>query len=440
MEYFKINGGKKLKGAISVNSSKNAAVALLMASLINYGKTTLKNIPQIEEVSRLVEVLKSIGVKIEKKGRDLVIEVPEEIQLAKIDQDAAMKTRSIILMVGALASRMKSYEIPQPGGCKLGSRTIRPHLFALENFGMNIESQSDSFLVTSEKLQAEKKIVMYEAGDTATENAILVAAQIPGKTVIKLASANYMVQDLCFFLEKLGVKIKGIGTMTLEIKGKTKIEEDVNYEISEDPIEAMFFFSLAICTKSEILIKRCPIEFLELELLKLSKMGFQYKIVKEYLAKNNKTQLVDIQTYNSELKALDEKIHPAAPSSAGINIDNLPFFVPIAMMAKGRTLIHDWVYENRAIYFTELSRLGAKIELLDPHRVYIDGPTKLKSTEIICPPALRPSAIILVAMLATPGESILRNVYSINRGYEKLEERLGQLGAEIELAKKNICK
>ncbi len=440
MEYFKINGGKKLKGAISVNSSKNAAVALLMASLINYGKTTLKNIPQIEEVSRLVEVLKSIGVKIEKKGRDLVIEVPEEIQLAKIDQDAAMKTRSIILMVGALASRMKSYEIPQPGGCKLGSRTIRSHLFALENFGMNIESQSDSFLVTSEKLQAEKKIVMYEAGDTATENAILVAAQIPGKTVIKLASANYMVQDLCFFLEKLGVKIKGIGTMTLEIKGKTKIEEDVNYEISEDPIEAMFFFSLAICTKSEILIKRCPIEFLELELLKLSKMGFQYKIVKEYLAKNNKTQLVDIQTYNSELKALDEKIHPAAPSSAGINIDNLPFFVPIAMMAKGRTLIHDWVYENRAIYFTELSRLGAKIELLDPHRVYIDGPTKLKSTEIICPPALRPSAIILVAMLATPGESILRNVYSINRGYEKLEERLGQLGAEIELAKKNICK
>jgi UDP-N-acetylglucosamine 1-carboxyvinyltransferase len=435
MEYFKIMGGKKLSGEAIVNSSKNAAVAVLLGSLVNRGKTTLKNVPQIEEINRLLEVMESIGVRIEKKGRDLIIEVPVKIKIEKINRQASEKTRSIILMIGALAGRMKKYVIPQAGGCRLGSRTVKPHLFALENFGMDIKTTSVGFEVSSRNLHLAKKIVMYEAGDTATENAILVAAQIPGKTTIKLASANYMVQDLCFFLEKLGVKIAGIGSMTLEIEGLKEIKRDIEYEISEDPIEAMFFISLAASTKSEILIKRCPIEFLDLELLKLSKMGLKYEITKEYLARNGKTKLVDIKTYPSKFLALEEKIHPAAPSSAGINIDNLPFFVPVAMMAKGKTLIHDWVYENRAIYFMELNRLGANVTLLDPHRVFVEGPSKLKGKELISPPALRPAAIMLVAMLASPGESILRGVYSINRGYENLEERLTKLGASIELVK-----
>lgn len=435
MEYFQIEGGKKLKGEISVNASKNAAVALLMASLINQGTTTLKNVPQIEEVNRLLEVMRSIGIQIKIKGRNLEIKVPKKIEIEKIDKISAMKTRSIILMIGALAGRLKKYSIPQSGGCKLGSRTIKPHLFALENLGMKIETEAKNFSIICEKLYPEKEIVMYEAGDTATENVLLAAAQVSGKTKIKLASANYMVQELCFFLEKLGIKIKGIGTMTLEIEGKKEINKNISYEISEDPIEAMFFFSLAIVTKSQILIKRCPIDFLGLELLKLEKMGFKYKIISQYLAKNKKTKLVDIQTYSSDLKALEEKIHPAAPSSAGINIDNLPFFVPIAMVAHGKTLIHDWVYENRAIYFVELNRLGAKITLLDPHRVFVEGSGKLTPAEMMCPPALRPAAIILVAMLATPGKSILREVYSINRGYENLGERLSLLGANIKLIK-----
>jgi len=435
MEYLEIEGGKKLKGEVSVNTSKNAAVALLMASLVNRGTTTLKNVPQIEEVNRLLEVMKSVGVQIKAKGRDLKIKVPRDIRIDKIDRVSAMKTRSIILMIGALAGRLKKYSIPQSGGCKLGSRTIKPHLFALEKLGVKIETEAKNFSVICEKLYSEKEIVMYEAGDTATENVLLAATQVSGKTKIKLALANYMVQDLCFFLEKLGVKIKGIGNMTLEIEGKKEINKDISYEISEDPIEAMFFFSLAIVTKSQILIKRCPIDFLELELLKLEKMGFKYKIVSQYLAKNKKTKLVDIQTYSSVLRALEEKIHPATPSSAGINIDNLPFFVPIAMMAHGKTLIHDWVYENRAIYFVELNRLGAKITLLDPHRVFVEGFGKLIPAEMMCPPALRPAAIILVAMLAIPGKSILREVYSINRGYENLEKRLSLLGANIKLIK-----
>ncbi len=431
MAYFEINGGKKLGGEVTVNASKNAAVALIMGSLINRGKTVLRGAPRIEEVNRLLEVLESVGVRYVWKGKDLTILPPARIDIKKINRRSAEKTRSIILMIGSLAGHFKKYIIPQAGGCRLGSRTVKPHLFALENLGINIKTERKGFAVSWKKLRPAKKIVMYEASDTATENAILTASQIPGMTSIKLASANYMVQDICFFLQKLGVGIKGIGTMSLEIEGRKKIKQDVEYHISEDPIEAMFFLSIAASTGSNLVIRRCPVDFLELELLKLSKMGFKYKIKKEYLSRNKKTRLADIETFPSKLKALEEKIHPAAPSSAGINIDCLPFFVPVAMTARGKTLIHDWVFENRAIYFAELNKLGARITLLDPHRVLVEGRTILCGAEMMCPPALRPAAIILVAMLSAKGKSVLRGIYPIQRGYEDLEKRLRKIGADI---------
>lgn len=430
MEYFEITGGKKLKGEVVINSSKNAAVALLMASLINKGKTVLKNVPQIEEVYRLMEVMESVGVEFEKDGKDLTIIPPKRIQIEKIDRVAAEKTRSIIMIIGALSGQMKNFVVPQAGGCRLGSRTIKPHLFALEKLGVKIAVKSNGFHVSVPKLLSGQKVVLYELGDTVTENILIAAANIKGKTFINLASSNYMVQDVCFFLEKLGVKIKGIGTNKLEIEGNSNINKKIEYEISEDPIEAMFFLSLAATTNSGLLIKRCPIEFLELELLKLEKMGLKMDVTKEYFSKNGKTRLVDVKTFPSKLIALEEKIHPL-PSSAGVNIDNLPFFVPVAVVAKGQTLIHDWVYENRAIYFTELNKLGTKISLMDPHRVLVEGPSKLKAADVMCPPALRPSAIILVAMIAAKGKSVLKGVYAINRGYENLEERLRAIGVDI---------
>ncbi len=429
-EKFIINGGKKLQGSIKINGSKNAAVALLAASMMNQGKTTFHNVPRIEEVNRWVEILESIGAKVEWENKTMTIIAPKRISLKKINKKSAEKTRSAILLIGALAGRSRQYFIPQAGGCKLGERTIRPHLYALENFGVNIQTTEQGFAVKVNNLRPVIDNVLYETGDTVTETAIMAAAQTPGKTTIKMASANYMVQDLCFYLERLGVKIKGIGTSTLEIKGKKKLKKNIDYYISEDPIEAMFFISLAITTKSELTVKRCPIEFLELELLKLDKMGQQFEIIKKYKANNKKTRLVDIKIIPSKLIALEDKIH--ALPFPGLNMDNLPFFVPIAMMARGTTLIHDWVYENRAVYFTELNRLGGKITLIDSHRVMVTGPTELKPADLTSPPALRPAAIILVAMLGAKGKSVLRGVYSINRGYEDLEKRLQSIGADIE--------
>ncbi|MEK9185122.1 MAG: UDP-N-acetylglucosamine 1-carboxyvinyltransferase [Patescibacteria group bacterium] len=426
---LKIEGGHKLSGEVVTKSSKNAAVGLLCASLLNKNKTVLKNMPHIEEVNRIMEVLNSIDAQAKWIGNDVEIN-PKNINLNNINIDSAIKTRSIIMLISPLIHLFKKFELPQAGGCKLGSRTVKPHFFALEKLGINIIAKQKTYQISVKNFKANE-VVMYESGDTVTENTIMAASRIPGKTVIKFASANYMVQDLCFFLRSLGVKIEGIGTTTLTIEGKPEINTPISYSISEDPIESMFFIAVAIVTKSSITIKRCPIDFLEIELLKLEKMGFKYKIIKRYKADNGQTNLVDIKTFPSKLIALEEKIE--ARPYPGLNIDNLPFFAVIGTQAKGQTFIHDWVYEKRAIYYKELDKLGADTILADPHRFYVTGPTKLKATEAICPPALRPAVLLLIGMLGAEGTSILRNVYNINRGYEDLANRLNSLGAKIEI-------
>lgn len=211
----------------------------------------------------------------------------------------------------------------------------------------------------------------------------MAAALSEGTTIIRNASPNYMVQDLCFYLQKLGVAIEGIGSTTLKITGLRDINKNVEYWPAEDPIEVMSFIAAAIVTKSEITIKRAPIEFLEIDLKFLENMGFEYEMSDEYLAANGHTRLVDLTTKVSKLRAPTDKIH--SMPFPGLNIDNLPFFAVIAATAKGRTLIHDWVYENRAIYLTELTRLNASVQLIDPHRIYIDGPTAWKPAEIVTP-------------------------------------------------------
>ncbi|HSX27294.1 MAG TPA: UDP-N-acetylglucosamine 1-carboxyvinyltransferase [Patescibacteria group bacterium] len=430
---LRVEGGHELHGTVETKTSKNAAVCLLFAALLNKGTTRLKNMPHIEEVNRIIEVLTSTGVHVKwLPDSDLEIKPPAKLDLSHLDKVAARKTRSVLMMLGPLMHIFKEFKIPYAGGCKLGTRTVQPHLFALEEFGVSIIAKSGHYNVYVNKKPAGE-IVLYESGDTTTENVLMAAARFEQETIIKMASANYMVQDLCFFLKKLGVKIEGIGTSTLKVQGVKEIKKNVTYYPSEDPIEAMTFIAAAVTTNSEISIKRAPIDFLELELLKLKKMGLDFEVSPRYKAENGHTDLVDlvIHKHNGELVALDEKIY--ARPFPGLNIDNLPYFVPIAAVARGRTLIHDWVYEERALYYTELRKLNVNVTLADPHRAYIDGPTKFSAAEVVCPPALRPAVLLLIAMLAADGVSVLRNVYSINRGYEDLAERLNSLGANIQV-------
>lgn len=428
---LRIEGGRELKGKITLKTSKNAAVGLLCASLLNHGVTRFKAFPRIEEVYRIIEVLESMGVAVKwLPGNDLEIRRPAKLKLDRLNAQAARKTRTVLMMIGPLVHDVKDFKIPYAGGCKLGTRTVAPHLFGLEHFGVDIVATAGYYAVKVNQKPAGR-ITLYEPGDTVTENVLFAAAKDETETIIEFASANYSVQEVCFFLQKLGVKVSGIGTTRMTVQGVSNIKKNVTFAPSEDPIEAMFFTSAAVTTNSKITICRVPIEFMSVELLKLEKMGLRVDRTERYKALNGQTDLVDITIYkhDGKLKAPTDKLHSLP--FPGLNADNLPYFVPIAAVAKGRTLIHDWMYDNRALYYTELTKIGAQIELADPHRVYITGPTRWTISDVVCPPALRPASLLLIGMLAANGTSMLRNVYTINRGYEDLAERLNSLGARI---------
>jgi UDP-N-acetylglucosamine 1-carboxyvinyltransferase len=430
---LRIEGGHELHGEITLKRSKNAAVAILCASLLNYGVTRIIACPKIEEVFRIIEVLQSMGVRIKWiNDSDLEIKRPQHLQLDNLDAEAARKTRSVLMMIGPLLHDYKNFKIPYAGGCKLGSRTVEPHLFALQEFGVSIVATRGHYEVNVDKKAADR-VVLYEQGNTVTNNALLGAARFENQTIIQSAAADYMVQDLCFFLRKLGVKIDGIGSGTLHVRGVKHIKKNVTYSLTEDPIEAMFFISAAVTTNSQITIKRVPIDWLALELFKLEKMGVTFTISDRYKAGNDIIDLVDIivHKHHGRLTALPDKLHPNL--WPGLNPDNLPYFVPIAAVLHGRTLIHDWMYENRAIYYTEMTKVGMNVELADPHRLYITGPTSFNKADVVCPPALRPASLLLIGMLAADGISTLRNIYTINRGYEAIAERLNSLGAHIQV-------
>ena len=400
MSHVLIKGGKKLSGKLINQSSKNAAVALLAAAVMIRGKVRLSQVPHIEEVERIIELLRSVCVLVEH-------------------------------LLGALASREKKYTLYRSGGCKLGNRTVRPHLLALQKFGISIKTTPEAYEVENPVKLKAADIVMYESGDTATVNTIMGAVFADGTTTISMASANYMVQDVCYFLLKAGAKISGIGSTTLIINGVKNLKPVPAYPVMPDPIVAMTFLAAGIATDSKVTVVGCPLDFLALELLKLEVMGQRCVFHNKRMSLNGKFKLVDIEVIPSKLRALPDKIE--CRPFPGLNIDNLPLFIPILAKAKGRTLVHDWVYEDRVIYSLELKKLGAQVSLIDTHRVWVEGPTKFVANEIIAPPALRPAVNVLICMLAAKGTSILRNTYVIDRGYENIYETFRQAGASITL-------
>ena len=429
---FEIEGGQPLAGSITVRTSKNASVSTLCAALLNHGTTTLRGMARIEEVNRLTEVLASIGVDCQ-WGADqtcLTIKLPERLDLESMNLEAARRTRSVLMFLGPLMHHVDHFVLPYAGGCELGTRTVEPHLQALRHLGLSVVATEGLYHCQVDAAPAKRQFALTERGDTVTENAIMAAARTPGVTVIRNASSNYMVQDLCAFLATLGVVIDGIGTTTLTIHGVARIERDVEYAISEDPIEAMTLLTAAVVTQSELTLRRVPIEFMEIELAILESMKLDFSLSDEYTSRNGFTRLVDLTVAPSTLVAPVDKIHPMP--FPGLNIDNLPFFTVIAAMAEGTTTIFDWVYDHRMIHLVGLTQLGANVALLDPHRLMVTGPTRWRGGgQIVCPPALRPAVCLLLASLAARGTTTLRDTYVIFRGYEELPARLNGLGAHV---------
>ena len=418
-EKFIIQGGKPLKGVIEVRGAKNAVFPIIAAALLTKDECIISNIPLIEDVFRMIEILESMGAKIKWLGKRKISVCNENIDPSKMDVEKIKKLRSSILLLGSLSARFNNFKLYHPGGCVIGKRPLGTHFEAMRKMGIEISQNKKFYNVISKKRKAVK-VVLGELSVTATENVMMLASAIPKKTIIKISACEPHVEDLGRFLISLGAKIKGLGTHTLEITGSKNLR-GARHKIIPDANEVATFLIMAVATGSPIIINNTREDHLDLVLEKLREFGADFKISK------NSIQVISAKKLLAVSK-IDTRTYPGVPSDV-----QAPFGV-LATQATGETLIHDSLYENRFNYIGELQRMGAEAKILDPHRVMIKGPTKLTG-KTITSFDLRAGATLIIAGLLAKGKTIIKDIYQVDRGYEKIEERLQRLGAQIKRIK-----
>ena len=421
MEQFLIRGGKPLKGEIEVRGAKNAAFPLLAATLLTDKVCLIRNLPLIEDIFRMIEVLKSLGAKIScPEPRTLRIS-NKKIELSKIKKEIVSVFRGSILLYGSLLARIGKISLPQPGGCLIGARPIDTHLDAFSQLGVRISQKGNLLTLQRGTKIGNSVILLNEFSVTATCNTLLFSALLAKEITIKIADEDYQVQELLKILGKMGVKIKKIGHHLITIQGKRELK-GFNHTLLPDPIEAGTFIILAAATKSKVLIKNVPFEFLELFLKKLKSAGLPLKM-------NLQKKSLEVLPWKSlRLGKVQSLPYP------GIHSDLLSPLAVLATQAQGATLIQDPLYEGRFKYLEELNRMGAQIFFADPHRIIIQGPTPLYGRKLGSID-LRGGAGLIIAALVAEGESTIDNIYQIDRGYERIEERLQRIGANIKRIK-----
>lgn len=420
MENFEINGGKRLEGEIVVRGSKNATTPILAATLLTKEKCFISNLPLIEDVFKMLEILKSMGSEVKWLGERKICIENKDIHPDKMDAELVKKIRSSILLFGSLSARFDKFQIYHPGGCKIGTRPMDTHFDAFRKMGVEVRQNKKTYSVFAKKRKSAE-IVLKEFSVTGTENAMMLAAGLPGKTIIKIAACEPHVEDLGNFLITLGAKIKGLGTHTLEITGSRKLH-GASHAIIPDANEAATFLIMGVATQSPIKIKNAREDHLDLILEKLREFGADFKI--------GKNSITVIPT--ARLKAVskvDARTYPGIPTDV-----QAPFGV-LATQAKGKTLIHDSLYEGRFNYIHEINKMGAKAKILNVHQALITGPTKLTGKKITSFD-LRAGAALIIAALVAKGKTVIQDIYQVDRGYEKIEERLKKLGADIKRVKR----
>lgn len=415
MSKFIIHGKKELKGEIEVNGAKNAATPILAACLLTDQECILENMPRISDVLNMLEILESIGVKTEWIGEHKLKIKARDLNLSKIDNASIAKMRSSILLLGPLLARVGKQAIIIPGGCEIGVRPIDTHLTALENLGAKIKKGKKTYFLEAKKLIGQE-FVMNEFSVTATENAVMAAVLAHGQTIIHCAAAEPHVQDLCVFLNKMGGQISNIGGHSLKIQGVKKLS-GAKHKIISDYTETGTFICLAGAIQSSILIKNCDPQFLKMELLKFKQANINLEISKDQILVKSVKNLKAVNIHNMP--------YP------GFAADLLQPFAVLMTQARGLSMIHDWMYEDRFKYIADLNKMGGRCFLCDPHRVLIQGPTALSGREITSYD-LRAGASLLIAALTAKGKSTIYQAEIIDRGYEKIEARLQKLGADIQ--------
>jgi len=414
-ERFIIQGGKPLEGEIEVRGYKNAAGAILAASLLTDKEVILENLPLVEDIFDIIEVLKSIGVKVEWRGERSLSLKADSLEPQKMDFEKISKTRISVLLIGSLLTRCKNFKIPHPGGDRIGLRPIFTHIEALKKLGVEVSENGDFYEFTASNLTG-REIVLKEFSVTATENLMMATVLAKGKTIIKGAAAEPQVQDLGQFLKEMGAKITGVGTHTIEIEGVRNLD-GVSHQIIPDPLEAGTFILAGAIIPGKIKIKNVISDHLDVFLDKLEEIGVNLK-------KDSEDSIT--VNYSPHLKAVRVQALPYP----GFPTDLLPPLIPLLTQAEGKSLIHDPLYENRLNFTQELRKMGADIEIVDPHRAFVFGKTPLKGLRIESWD-IRAGASLIIAGLLAQGQTTIENIYQIDRGYEKIDERLQKLGADI---------
>ena len=409
-----INGGKKLNGEINISGAKNSAVALIPGAILCDEKITLSNVPNISDVSALEEILIYLNAKIEKNGNELII-LSDKIENKKIDEKLAKKLRASYYFMGALLGKYKHVEMCFPGGCTIGSRPIDLHLKGFEKLGATVKEDGDNFIIDAKELKGTK-IYLDFASVGATINLMYAAVKASGTTIIENAAKEPEIVNVATYLNNMGAKITGAGTNKIKIYGVKKLHSCF-HEVIPDRIEAGTYEIIAAAVGEKIRINNIIPEHLEVLNEKLLEMGVNLKISDDF---------VEI-TSSKELKSCEIKteIFPGFPT------DLQQVIASLMTIAKGDSLIHETIWENRFLNLYELQKMGAKIKI-DGDKAIIKGPSKLKGTEVIASD-LRAGAGLIVAALISKGETTIKNADYILRGYENIVKKLNNIGADIKL-------
>jgi len=418
MSKFVIEGGYELNGEIKVNGAKNAALKAIAASLLTPETVTIENIPEIEEISRLLELVESIGSKVEKKGNKITIQT-EKIHDYKLNPDLVKKIRVSVLLIGPMLIRYGQVKLPHPGGCAIGRRPIDLFIDNFKKFGAEVEETNDYYYFKAKTKLKGAKIVLPKISVTVTEAMMMTATLAEGTTVIKNAACEPEVKALSEFLNSCGAKIMGAGTPTIKIVGVERLRGG-KYQVIPDRVEAGSFAILGALTKGKIKVTHCEPDHLEALWVLFDKMGVDYELGSDYVivSGKNKLEAVNVQTHE----------YP------GFATDIQPPFTVLLTQAKGLSMVHETVFEGRLFYTDLLNQMGANIIMCDPYRVIVSGPSELHGRKLDSPDLRAGFALILAALVAD-GKTEIDNIYQIDRGYSRVEQRLGKLGARIKRVK-----
>ncbi len=422
MAKFIIQGNKSLSGTIKISGSKNAATPIIAATLLTDQICVINNLPWIKDVEKMLNILKSLGseIQIESDKNSLGRRVKicnKNVHPVSLDKVAVKSMRSSILFLGPLLARFGQISLPEPGGCLIGNRPLDIHFYTLTALGAKVSYKKGEYHFKAKKLKGNT--VLPEFSVTVTENLLMAACLAEGQTIIKTAACEPHVQDLCYFLEKLGAEIKGLGTHTLivtPIKKNFIPQAPINHVLIPDQIEAGTFAVLGAVTRSQIKIENIIPEHLEIILLKFKKIGMNFEIGDDYL--------ITKPTINLKAFHLQTLPWPGFPTDL-----QAPFGL-LATQCRGTSLIHETIFESRFGYISELIKMGAKALILNPHQVSITGPRPLYGQEIKSYD-LRAGATLIIAGLLAQGQTIINEAEIVDRGYERIEEKLRNLGAEI---------